>query len=68
MSDLHTLSLSEASTLIRDRKLSPVEYTRALVEHTEGHDGKLNAFLRFTPEIALAWSCYLIWLDLANLC
>ena len=67
MSDLHTLSLSEASTLIRDRKLSPVEYTRALVEHTEGHDGKLNAFLRFTPEIALAWSCYLIWQDLANL-
>ena len=54
MSDLHTLSLSEASTLIRDRKLSPVEYTRALVEHTERHDGKLNAFLRFTPEIALA--------------
>jgi hypothetical protein len=54
MSDLHTLSLSEASKLIRDRKLSPVEYTRALVEHTERHDGKLNAFLRFTPEIALA--------------
>ncbi|MFN9154182.1 MAG: Asp-tRNA(Asn)/Glu-tRNA(Gln) amidotransferase GatCAB subunit A, partial [bacterium] len=54
MSELHTLSLAEASTLIRERKLSPVEYTRALVERTERHDGALNAFLRFTPEIALA--------------
>jgi aspartyl-tRNA(Asn)/glutamyl-tRNA(Gln) amidotransferase subunit A len=54
MDDLHTLSLAEASTLIRERRLSPVEYTRALVERVERHDASLNAFLRFTPEIALA--------------
>jgi aspartyl-tRNA(Asn)/glutamyl-tRNA(Gln) amidotransferase subunit A len=54
MSDLHQLTMAEASGLIRDRKLSPVEYTRALIEHTGRHDGRLNAFLRFTPEIALA--------------
>lgn len=54
MSELHHLGLAEASELIRTRKLSPVEYTRALIAHTERHDGSLNAFLRFTPQIALA--------------
>jgi aspartyl-tRNA(Asn)/glutamyl-tRNA(Gln) amidotransferase subunit A len=54
MSDLAYLTIAEASALIRDKKLSPVEWTQALIARIERHDGRLNAFLRFTPEIALA--------------
>ncbi len=54
MSDLAWLTIAEASALIRDKKLSPVEWTQALIARIERHDGRLNAFLRFTPEIALA--------------
>ena len=54
MSDLAYLSIAEASALIRDKKLSPVEWTQALIARVECHDGRLNAFLRFTPDIALS--------------
>lgn len=54
MAELCYLSIAEASSLIRDKALSPVEYTKALIERIDRYDGKLNAFLRFTPEIALA--------------
>lgn len=54
MSDLAYLSIAEASALIRDKKLSPVEWTQALIARVERHDGRLNAFLRFTPDIALS--------------
>ena len=54
MSDLAYLSIAEGSALLRDKKLSPVEWTQALIARIERHDGRLNAFLRFTPEIALA--------------
>ncbi len=54
MSDLAWLSIAEGSALLRDKKLSPVEWTQALIARVERHDGRLNAFLRFTPEIALA--------------
>jgi len=54
MSDLAYLGIVEAAALIRSRKLSPVEYARALIERVNRHDAKLNAFLCFTPEIALA--------------
>ena len=53
MSDLAFLTVDEASRLLRGRKLSPVEYARALIARIERHDGAINAFLRFTPEIAL---------------
>ena len=53
MTDLAYLTIAEASGLLRAKKLSPVEYTKALIERIERHDGKLNAFLRFTPDIAL---------------
>ncbi|MBM3356140.1 MAG: amidase [Betaproteobacteria bacterium] len=53
MTDLAWLTVAEAAELLRGRKLSPVEYARALIDRIERHDGKLNAFLRFTPEIAL---------------
>lgn len=54
MTDLAYLSIAEASLLLRDSKLSPVEWTQALIARVERHDGRLNAFLRFTPEIALS--------------
>lgn len=54
MSELGYLGIAEASALIRGRKLSPVEYTKALIARVERYDGRLNAFLRFTPDIALA--------------
>jgi len=53
MSDLAWLSIAEGSALLRDKKLSPVEWTKALIARVERHDGRLNAFLRFTPDIAL---------------
>lgn len=53
MTDLAWLSIAEASALLRDKKLSPVEYTQALIARVERHDPQLNAFLRFTPELAL---------------
>lgn len=53
MSDPAFLSVAEAAALLRARKLSPVEYAKALIARIERHDGAINAFLRFTPEIAL---------------
>ena len=54
MSDLAWLSIAQGAALLRARKLSPVEWTQALIARVERHDGHFNAFLRFTPEIALA--------------
>jgi aspartyl-tRNA(Asn)/glutamyl-tRNA(Gln) amidotransferase subunit A len=54
MSELAFLSIADASELLRTKQLSPVEYAKALLARIERHDDKLNAFLRFMPEIALA--------------
>lgn len=53
MSELAFLSIAEAAELLRGKKLSPVDYAKALIDRIERHDRALNAFLRFTPEIAL---------------
>ncbi|MPZ45141.1 MAG: amidase [Betaproteobacteria bacterium] len=53
MSTLDYLGVAEGAELLRARKLSPLEWTQALIRRIEAHDGKLNAFLRFTPELAL---------------
>lgn len=53
MTDLAYLSVADAARLLRAKELSPVEYTRALIARIERHDPQVNAFLRFTPEIAL---------------
>jgi len=52
--DLGYLGLMQAGELIRTRELSPVELTRALLDRIERHDGRINAFIRVTPEAALA--------------
>lgn len=53
MSELPFLSVAEAAELLREKKLSPVEHAKALIDRIERHDRAFNAFLRFTPEIAL---------------
>jgi aspartyl-tRNA(Asn)/glutamyl-tRNA(Gln) amidotransferase subunit A len=48
------LTLSEASELVRTRKLSPVELTQECLNRIERLDSKLNAFITVTAEAALA--------------
>ena len=50
---LHDLTLAEAAALIRARKLSPVEYTRALLARTDALEPQLNAYITRTSEAAL---------------
>ena len=52
-SDLHGLSIAEASELIRRKALSPVELTQALLDRAETLDPKINAYILATPEVAL---------------
>ena len=52
-SELHELSIAEASRLIRARKLSPVELTDALLKRIEALDPKLNAFISVTADLAV---------------
>ena len=54
MNDLHWLTIKQASEEIHSGTLSPVEYTQALISRTEQLDPKLNAYIKFTPERALA--------------
>jgi aspartyl-tRNA(Asn)/glutamyl-tRNA(Gln) amidotransferase subunit A len=46
------LSIAEASALIRERKLSPLELTDACLGRIERLDGKLNAFITVTADEA----------------
>jgi len=54
VTDFAELSIAEAGGLLRARKISPVEYTQALLDRIVRHDGALNAFLRLMPDEALA--------------
>lgn len=54
MSDFAFLGIAEAAELIRGRKLSPVEYTKALFARIEKLDKRFHAFIRLMPEQALA--------------
>ena len=53
MTDFAYLTIAEAASLLRDRKISPVEYTQALLARADALDPKLNAYLRITPDIAM---------------
>jgi aspartyl-tRNA(Asn)/glutamyl-tRNA(Gln) amidotransferase subunit A len=48
------LSLGEASELVREKKVSPVELVRACLARIDRLDPKLNAFITVTAESALA--------------
>ena len=51
---LLSLSLAEASELVRARKVSPLDLTRACLSRIQAVDPKLNAFITLTAERALA--------------
>ncbi|HEY3303899.1 MAG TPA: amidase [Candidatus Binatia bacterium] len=50
---LYHLTIDEAQKLLRDRALSPVELTRAILKRIEAVDGKLHAYLNLMAESAL---------------
>lgn len=50
---LHQLSLAEVAFLFRRRELSPVEVTKACLDHIENTNKKVNAFISVTAEKAL---------------
>jgi aspartyl-tRNA(Asn)/glutamyl-tRNA(Gln) amidotransferase subunit A len=52
--DLHDLTLAEAAHLVKTRKLSPREYTAALVARTQALEPQLNAFITRTFDTATA--------------
>lgn len=51
--ELHYLSLSAVSELIRTGMVSPVEVTRALLDRIEALDGRLKSYTTVTAEHAL---------------
>ena len=51
--DLADLDLAAAAALLRARRASPVELTRACLDRIERLDGRLNAFVTVTAEEAL---------------
>src|SRR6202521_3649632 len=50
---LHDLTLAQAAALIRTRKLSPVDYTRALLARTDALEPQLSAYITRTSEAAM---------------
>ncbi|MEI8152039.1 MAG: amidase [Hyphomicrobiales bacterium] len=54
MTDLAYLGVAEGAALIRAKRLSPVEWTRALLDRIAAIDADYNAFLVVTAERALA--------------
>jgi aspartyl-tRNA(Asn)/glutamyl-tRNA(Gln) amidotransferase subunit A len=53
-SDATWLSLSEASRLVREKKISPVDLTQGCLKRIERINPRLNAFITVTAESALA--------------
>lgn len=51
--ELCFLTIGEASSLIRDKKLSPVDLTQAYLDRIEAIDGKVKAYVTSLPESAL---------------
>jgi aspartyl-tRNA(Asn)/glutamyl-tRNA(Gln) amidotransferase subunit A len=53
-SELSLFSLAEVSELVHNKKLSPVELTRACLARIEALNPELNAFITVTAEMAMA--------------
>ncbi|MBV8915565.1 MAG: amidase [Acetobacteraceae bacterium] len=51
---MQTPTIAEAARLIATRKLSPVELTEHCLERIAAEDSQLHAFIRLTPDRALA--------------
>ncbi len=54
MKNIHELSISDVSQLVRNQKVSPVELTQECLKRIEQLNPKLNAFITVTAESALA--------------
>src|SRR5271168_2995886 len=54
MTDLHFLTIAQASVLLKTRKLSPVELTAAFLARVQRLDGMLNSHLLVLEEQAMA--------------
>ncbi|HMA73653.1 MAG TPA: amidase [Xanthobacteraceae bacterium] len=54
MSDLAYLTIAEAARLIRARKLSPVEFTHALLARIAATDSIYHAYIAVTEDLAIA--------------
>src|SRR5687767_15830460 len=52
--DLTTLTLKQASDLLRRKEVSPLELTQACLARIDRHDRAINAFITVTREQALA--------------
>ena len=50
---LYYLTIHEAQQLIKNRELSPVELTRAVLDRIEAVDGKLHAYINLMAERAM---------------
>ena len=50
--ELHFLTIAAAAQLIRARKISPVEYTGALLARIAAFEPQLNAFITVTADLA----------------
>ena len=53
MSDLHDKTVTELAAALRERAVSSVELTQALLERITRHQGALNAFINISAEAAL---------------
>lgn len=51
--DLTYLTIAQATSLLARRQVSSLELTRAALERIEKLDGRIGAFLRLTPDVAL---------------
>ncbi|MBN2146971.1 MAG: hypothetical protein JW726_06265, partial [Anaerolineales bacterium] len=51
--ELTSLTLHTATDLVRTRRVSPLELTRAFLERIEQLEPRLNCFITRTPELAL---------------
>jgi len=54
MTDLAFLSISDGARLLHTKKLSPVEWTTALLDRITAYDSNYNAFLLVSAEQAIA--------------
>lgn len=53
MDELHDADITSLAPLVRDRKVSPVELTRCLLERIERLDPVLHAFITLAPDAAM---------------
>ena len=51
--ELHKLTISEAHQLLKDRKISSRELTRAVLDRIEAVENQVDAYISISPELAM---------------